>query len=110
MLNMATDQPCMGIYQQSKEIMRITTDGRVIWYGKPSQAADVLKTLLENVIDDRVATPAMRERTYERACRSILARARTMDHEELIDFLERSLQNRSNKCILLALQDAHEKD
>jgi hypothetical protein len=95
----------ISIKKDDDEILRITADGDVKWSGKPSKAADVFMTILGNAIDSKAATAGMRQRTYERACRSILSKAKAMNRDELIDFLERSLQNRSQKRVLLTLQD-----
>ena len=95
----------MTIIQNGKNVLNITADGEVVWMGKPSQAADHFVRMLENVIDSRVATASMRQRTYLRACRSILARARSMSTEELIAFLEGSVQNRENHVMLLSLRN-----
>ena len=66
------------IMQNGRNLLTITADGDVEWKGKPSEAARYFTRMLENVIDDRVASAGMRQRTYVRACRSILARARSM--------------------------------
>jgi len=89
---------------QSKEVLRITPSGEVLWLGKPSEASDVLKNILANLIDEKIK-PSMRQRTYVRACKSILAKAKTMEKDELIEFLEKSIQNRKSKEILLSLKD-----
>jgi len=86
----------------NREVLRITAEGEVIWYGKPSDAADVLANMISNLIDSGFST-GMRQRTYIRACRSILSRARDMTKEELIAFLEESINNRISKSVLDAL-------
>lgn len=94
----------LSIEANSKEVLRITADGNVLWFGKPSQAADVLRNILCNLVDEKIK-PSMRQRTYVRACQSILARARTMEKSELIDFLEKSIENRKTSEIMLLLRD-----
>lgn len=82
----------------NREVLRITAEGEVIWYGKPSDAADVLANMISNLIDSGFST-GMRQRTYIRACRS----TRDMTKEELIAFLEESINNRISKSVLDAL-------
>jgi hypothetical protein len=97
----------LSIEANSKEILRITADGNVLWFGKPSQSANVLNNLLCNLIDEKIK-PGMRQRTYVRACQSILTKARTMEKSELINFLEKSIENRKNCEIMLLLRDDNE--
>lgn len=92
------------IASQSKEVLRITASGEVIWSGKPSEASESLKNLLGNLIDENVK-PSMRQRTYIRACKSILAKAKRMEKDELIAFLEKSIQNRQSKEMILLLEE-----
>lgn len=91
--------------QGGTEIVRITIDGDVQWRGKPSAAADVFTKVIANSIDSRVASAGMRQRTYVRACEMILRKAREMTKEELVAFLEESVQNRKNHSVLLALKE-----
>lgn len=86
-------------------VLTITKDGDVVWGGKPSKAADVLEQTLCNMIDGKAASASMRQRTYMRACRSLLARVRTMTKEEFIAHLEESIANRNSKFVLLALDE-----
>jgi hypothetical protein len=86
-------------------VLTITKDGDVIWGGKPSKAADVLEQTLGNMIDGKAASASMRQRTYMRACQSLLAKARNMTKEEFIVHLEESISNRNSKTVLLALDE-----
>lgn len=90
---------------QNKTVLTITNDGDVIWSGKPSQAADVLEQTFSNMIDSKAASASMRQRTYMRACQSLLAKARSMTKEEFIAHLEESIANRNSKVVLLALNE-----
>lgn len=74
-------------------ILKITKDGDVFWYGKPSKAADTLESVLGNIIDKK-HSKSMRKRTYVNAYKSILEKAKSMDKNELIAFLEKSIQTR----------------
>lgn len=87
-----------------KEVLKITPDGDVIWSGKPSEAAQIFENMLSNIVDSRIK-PSMRQRSYIRACESILSRARTMEKQELIEYLEKSIENRKNHEIMLLLRD-----
>lgn len=91
-------------------VLKITHDGRVEWYGKPSQAAEILERTISNVIDSKAASAGMRERTYVRACQSLLARAREMTKDEFIAHLEESIANRKSKVVLLALEELSKMD
>ena len=74
--------------KDNKTILRITREGDVKWDGKPSQAAEHLKNLFVNMIDAKIAEPVYRQRTYARACRSILHQIRSLNsREEIIDYL-----------------------
>lgn len=86
-------------------VLKITHDGQVEWYGKPSQAALVLENTIGNLIDTRTASAGMRERTYLRACQSLLSKARSMSKEEFVSYLETSISNRNSKAVLLALEE-----
>jgi len=101
------DPALISVTNNNKEVMRITADGNVEWYGKPSKAADGLRLVLGNLIDERVK-PSTRQRMYANACRSILSKARTMDKEELINHLEQSISNRESKVVLMALREMAE--
>lgn len=99
----------MSLRDGDNEIMRITKEGDIEWYGKPSTAAKVLIDVLGNAIDSKAASAGMRQRTYTRACRSILNKAKSMSRDDLIAFLEESVQNRHNHSVLLSLQDDDNK-
>lgn len=98
------DAPLISITNSHKTIMKITADGNVEWYGKPSQAADALRRTMESLIDDRVK-PSTRQRMYINACRSILSKARSLEKEDLIKFLEDSIENRESKAVILSLRE-----
>lgn len=95
----------LSIKDSNREIMRITADGNVEWYGKPSGAAGVLKRVIENLVDERVR-PSIRQRMYANACRSILSRIKDMEKDEIISFLEDSIENRESKAVVLSLREA----
>lgn len=101
------DPPLISVQNNNRTIMRITAEGNVEWFGKPSEAADGLKTLLENLIDERVK-PSTRQRMYNNACRSILEKAKAMDKDELIEYLERSIENRESKAVMMSLRELDE--
>lgn len=86
-------------------ILKITKDGIVEWYGKPSRAADVLERTIGHMIDGKVASSGMRQRTYIRACQSILSRSRNLSKEEIIAMLEDSISNRESKHMVMALEE-----
>lgn len=86
-------------------VLVITADGMVDWKGPPSKAADVLDKTIGNLIDSKAATAGMRQRTYVRACQSLLNKAKSMDKEEFIYYLESSIENRTSKAVLLAIKD-----
>jgi len=109
MMSINPDPALISVTNHNRVIMKITADGNVEWHGKPSEAADGLRTILENLIDERVK-PSTRERMYANACRSILAKAKTMTREELIEHLERSIDNRESKAVLLSLRELGEDD
>jgi hypothetical protein len=90
---------------QDRAVLTITKDGDVVWGGKPSKAADVLEQTLGNMIDGKAASASMRQRTYMRACQSLLSKARNMTKEEFIAHLEESIANRNSKVVLLALDE-----
>ena len=71
-----------------KTVLVITKEGDVKWSGKPSQAAEHLKNVFVNLIDTKIAEPVYRQRTYARACRSILHQVKSLNsREEIIDYL-----------------------
>ena len=87
--------------QDNKPVLVITNDGDVEWHGKPSQAADALQTVFQFKVEDmKGVTKAARRRYYAVACRNILNKAETMDHNEFIDFLKNQVYNREKRVIM----------
>lgn len=103
-------QNSLAFHNAEGMVLKITHDGQVEWYGKPSQAADVLAQTLGNMIDSKVATAGMRQRTYMRACQSLLSKAQQMSKEEFVSYLETSIANRNSKMVLLALDELAKLD
>ena len=103
-------QNSLAFHNAEGMILKITHDGQVEWYGKPSQAADVLEQTLGHMIDSKVAMAGMRQRTYMRACQSLLSKARQMSKEEFVSYLEASITNRNSKVVLLALDELSRLD
>lgn len=90
----------------NKTVMIITKEGDVEWYGKPSEAAKVLVRILQVAVDDsKGVTKAARRRYYYMACKNILGKAKTMDHDKFIDYLEKQVYNREVKIMWDALSN-----
>ena len=90
--------------QAGKAVLVITNDGDVEWHGKPSEAADALKTVFQFKVEDmRGVTKAARRRYYLRACQNILNKAETMEHTKFVDFLKKQVYNKERKVILDSL-------
>ena len=91
--------------QGSNEILRITPEGDVKWSGTPSQAAEVFRQCLQFHVEDQVKfKAAARSRYYMLACKNILNKAETMQHDELLDFLKDQVYNRERKVIIDSLK------
>ena len=91
--------------QGSKEVVRITPEGDVKWSGTPSQAAEVFRQCLQFHVEDQVKfKAAARSRYYMLACKNILNKAETMQHDELLDFLKDQVYNRERKVIIDSLK------
>ena len=91
--------------KDNKEVLVITNDGDVEWHGKPSEAADALKTTFQFAVEDmKGVTKAARRRYYYRACKNILNKAEQMEHQEFLDFLKKHVYNKERRVIVDALQ------
>lgn len=101
----STQNNSLSFHNSDRMVLRITNDGRVEWYGKPSEAASVLERTIGHMIDSKVASSGMRQRTYVRACQSLLNRAKQMTKDEFVAYLEESISNRQSKVVLSALEE-----
>ena len=89
----------------SKPVLVISSVGEVEWHGRPSQAADVMVKCFQLAIEDKNGfTKAARRRYYLSACQNILNKAKTMEHEEFIDFLQKQVYNREKRVIYDSLK------
>lgn len=89
----------------NKPVLVITTDGDVQWHGKPSEAADCLVRTFQFAVENKKGvTKAARRRYYRMACRNILNKAETMEHNKFLDFLQKQVYNRERREILDALK------
>ena len=80
--------------------MKITADGDVEWYGRPSEAAKIMvRSLQISVEHTKGVGKAARRRYYYLACRNLLNKAKNMDREKFIDYLEKQVYNREGKVI-----------
>lgn len=109
-VNSSNNNSALTFMDHGEPVLVITKDGDVEWHGKPSQGAKVLEDVLGNLIDGKAASAAMRQRTYLRACKVLLSKARSMSREELIEHLELSIDNRNSKAVLLALEELSEME
>lgn len=91
-------------------VLKITHDGNVEWHGKPSKAATVLEQAVGHMIDTKIATAGMRQRTYLRACQSLLMRAKQMTKDEFVAYLEQSIANRTSRLVLDELSRMDEEE
>jgi len=95
----------ISFHNQGKAVLIITNDGDVEWHGKPSEAADALKTTFQFAVEDmKGVTKAARRRYYYRACKNILNKAEQMEHQEFLDFLKKHVYNKERRVIVDALQ------
>ena len=89
---------------ESKPVLIISSVGEVEWHGRPSQAANVMVKCFQLTIEDKNGfTKATRRRYYLSACQNILNKAKTMEHEEFIDFLQKQVYNREKRVIFDSL-------
>jgi hypothetical protein len=88
-----------------KAVLVITKDGDVEWHGKPSEAAESLKTVFQFTVEDmKGVTKSARRRYYLRACQNILNKAETMEYEEFLAFLNKQVYNREKRVIMGSLK------
>lgn len=90
-------------------ILEILFDGQVKWSGPPSQGSRLLLKSLRSVIDLDSVGDAAAERIYRRAIEKCLNMARSMDRDEFIDQLDRELQTRISKAVLLELKNERKR-
>ena len=89
-----------------KPVLVITRDGDVEWHGKPSEAAKVMvRSLQVSVEESKGVNKAARRRYYYLACRNLLGKAKQMDQEKFIDYLEKQVYNREIKIMWDALSN-----
>lgn len=87
--------------KESKPVLVITNDGNVEWHGKPSEAADALQTVFQFKVEEmQGVTKAARRRYYLRACQNILNKAKTMEHEQFVAFLQKQVYNKERRVIM----------
>lgn len=86
-------------------VLTITSDGEVIWNGKPSEAADILVQSFQFKVEQTKGfTKAARRRYYYIACKNILNKAEKMEYREFLDFLQKHVYNKERKVILDGLK------
>lgn len=89
----------------NKPVLIIRKDGEVEWHGKPSEAAEIMVKSFQFSIEDKQGiTKAARRRYYLAACKNILNKAETMQHEEFIDFLKTQVYNKERRVIIDSLK------
>ena len=89
----------------NKPVLIITKDGEVEWHGKPSEAAEIMVKSFQFSIEDKQGiTKAARRRYYLAACKNILNKAETMQHEEFVDFLKTQVYNKERRVIMDSLK------
>lgn len=89
----------------NKPVLIITKNGEVEWHGKPSKAAQIMANCFQFKIEDvQGITKAARRRYYLTACKNILNKAETMQHEEFIDFLKTQVYNKEQRVIVDSLK------
>jgi hypothetical protein len=86
-------------------VLTITSDGDVVWNGKPSDAADVLVRSFQFAVEnEKGITKAARRRYYALACRNLLNKAEQMNHDEFIAYLNKEVYNREQQVIIDSLK------
>ena len=92
--------------KDNKKVMEITSDGDVKWYGKPSEAARAMVQSLQMQVETtKGITKAAKRRYYYMACKNLLNKSKTMEHQDFVDFLEKQVYNRESKIIWDALSN-----
>lgn len=87
-------------------VLVITADGDVEWNGKPSEAAEALKRTFQFVVEDmKGVTKAARRRYYLRACQNILNKAKTMEQDQFLAFLQKQVYNKERRVIMDSLKE-----
>jgi hypothetical protein len=89
---------------ENGEVLSISSDGMIEWKGKPSKAAEILIRTFGGHLDNTVIGKQAMERSYRRGIEKCLRMAREMDHDAFIDMLERELQTRTSKAVLMELR------
>jgi hypothetical protein len=92
--------------KDNKKIMEITSNGDVKWYGKPSEASRAMVQSLQMQVETtKGITKAAKRRYYYMACKNLLNKSKTMEHQDFVDFLEKQVYNRESKIIWDALSN-----
>lgn len=94
--------------ENNKPVLVIRKDGEVEWYGKPSEAAEILKKSFQFAIEDQQGiTKAARRRYYLKACQNLLRVSEHMEYEEFLAFLNKEVYNREQRVIIDSLTGEH---
>lgn len=107
-LNINTTPPAaIQISNPSTNLPSVTIhhDGRVEYVGKPSEAAEAFYKALGSNINMKAAGKRALEKTYRRAIERCLNKAKSMTHEELIASLEKELDARNSKAVMMRLTE-----
>ena len=92
--------------QGNKAVLVITNDGDVEWHGKPSEAADAFQTVIQFKVENmRGVSNAARRRYYLRACQNILNKAKTMEQDQFLAFLQKQVYNKERRVIMDSLKE-----
>ena len=95
--------------KDNKKVMEITKDGDVKWYGKPSEASRAMVQSLQMQVETtKGITKAAKRRYYYMACKNLLNKSKTMEHQDFVDFLEKQVYNRESKIIWDALSNENQ--
>jgi len=85
----------------NKEIVRITNDGDVIWYGKPSEAIKTLTTCFHLSVEAMAGVNKGARKKYQyHAYKNILKKSQSMTKKQLISDLTRIVKEHEEKIIM----------
>lgn len=91
--------------QTGKASLTVHYDGTIEYTGKPSEASAAFFKSLSGHIDLKAAGTLALEKTYRRAIKRCLKQAKSMSHEDFIALLEKELDTRNSKAVIIRLTE-----
>lgn len=91
--------------QTGQSTLTLHYDGRIEYTGKPSQASEAFLKSVASHIDLKAAGKLALEKSYRKTIERCLQQAKSMTQEEFITLLEKELETRNSKAVIMRLTE-----